>query len=1062
MTTFAAGSGQRIVAYDLGACYPAGTVVWFATDGYWSASWPGHTKRWDMYIVAGATMAALAAAEAAVDAGGSGYIFTFARDATTDSTAGGETFIHATNQNTSPLVSTARYISLYAKPQFNSGIPWYTNGASTLGLGPTALGGASTTTCPAVTPAADFSGMPLAGRPPLTVAFTDLSTNTPTSWAWDFGDGGTSAAQNPSHVYPSAGTYTVSLTAANTGGSDSESKVAYVHVLPPISDDVHEIVPPGDSINFVGTLDDAFNKSIRPVRNEPGSGQLTINRNSPNATAAILKPGNLVKVTIPQIDPDPIFAWFMEPETSTLISLNEEGGEDITIGGRGALSYWDRVIWQAMKYTIPWWPATMATPPGGTRGAVIVAAGTYRHYTIAGDVITGYANFTTAGFSAYFDSRQTYQWPSAGSKRFLSHLTTTEDPSSPDYTGYYFHPHQDGVTEYLPSYATGTTSTVLLSDISADKPGAILYRMYQEGTDASRPDQPIPLMTIDFTATTDSNGDPWATTDALAGVTAELGETFLDTIVKLLATGVIDVEMGPDLDMHAYNAQGRDLTGTSFGAGVVRFAKGVNIADELRRERSNVPVATHIEVIGTDGAVGTAVLPDAATRVTREVATTGDSNDPTVLAAIGLANLNVRLIASDAIGFRIATGDDDATGRYLPGPAGTDNGDFWLGDVVTLHTGSGDQDFDEADERVYAITISEDDGGNLEVTPEVGSVLGAAERALYGGSTVVQASFVTRSEFTDTAVAERAAPDFATPAIVLGAAAAAGSAATTIRSDATIVAFDATAPSTQAIGDAAAAGSAAIAAKRDHKHAITNPLTTAADLWVGGTSGAPSRLAKGSDSQVLTVDPTTHLLVWATPSSGFSDPMTNRGDIIVRNASNTTARLGIGSSGKVLSSDGTDISWQTPSAGGAAVGVSVYATVTQSIPNATGPVLTFDAEFFDTDGFHSTVTNTSRLTVPSGKDGKYIIGGGTYFASSGAGTYRIIAITKNGVAVPPHMRRGVAPTDPALALSGVVLDLVATDYIEIIAYQDSGGALNVGHASQAEFRSTLNMMRLGS
>lgn len=47
---------------------------------------------------------------------------------------------------------------------------------------------------------------------------------------------------------------------------------------------------------------------------------------------------------------------------------------------------------------------------------------------------------------------------------------------------------------------------------------------------------------------------------------------------------------------------------------------------------------------------------------------------------------------------------------------------------------------------------------------------------------------------------------------------------------------------------------------------LINPMTTPADLIVGGTSGALTRLAKGSDSQVLTVDPTTHLLVWATPS----------------------------------------------------------------------------------------------------------------------------------------------------------------------------------------------------
>jgi hypothetical protein len=59
---------------------------------------------------------------------------------------------------------------------------------------------------------------------------------------------------------------------------------------------------------------------------------------------------------------------------------------------------------------------------------------------------------------------------------------------------------------------------------------------------------------------------------------------------------------------------------------------------------------------------------------------------------------------------------------------------------------------------------------------------------------------------------------FGTPAIVLGTAAAAGSIDEVIRRDSTIVAFDATAPTTQAIGDTAATGSAAVAARRDHLH----------------------------------------------------------------------------------------------------------------------------------------------------------------------------------------------------------------------------------------------------
>lgn len=53
------------------------------------------------------------------------------------------------------------------------------------------------------------------------VAFTDLSTNTPTSWDWDFGDGSTSTDANPTHTYAANGTYYVCLTASNVVGSGS-------------------------------------------------------------------------------------------------------------------------------------------------------------------------------------------------------------------------------------------------------------------------------------------------------------------------------------------------------------------------------------------------------------------------------------------------------------------------------------------------------------------------------------------------------------------------------------------------------------------------------------------------------------------------------------------------------------------------------------------------------------------------------------------------------------------------------------------------------------------------
>ena len=89
-----------------------------------------------------------------------------------------------------------------------------------------------TLTCP-VAPVANFSGTPTSGGAPLTVNFTDLSTNSPTAWSWTFGDGGTSTVKNPSHTYTATGTFTVSLTATNASGSDNETKTNYITVLAP-------------------------------------------------------------------------------------------------------------------------------------------------------------------------------------------------------------------------------------------------------------------------------------------------------------------------------------------------------------------------------------------------------------------------------------------------------------------------------------------------------------------------------------------------------------------------------------------------------------------------------------------------------------------------------------------------------------------------------------------------------------------------------------------------------------------------------------------------------------
>ncbi|AKB29120.1 cell surface protein [Methanosarcina siciliae T4/M] len=87
-----------------------------------------------------------------------------------------------------------------------------------------------------VIPVSAFTASPTSGDAPLTVQFTDESTGSPTSWAWDFENDGIidSTNQNPSFTYTSAGNYTVNLTVANAGGSDSEVKTDYIVVNEPL------------------------------------------------------------------------------------------------------------------------------------------------------------------------------------------------------------------------------------------------------------------------------------------------------------------------------------------------------------------------------------------------------------------------------------------------------------------------------------------------------------------------------------------------------------------------------------------------------------------------------------------------------------------------------------------------------------------------------------------------------------------------------------------------------------------------------------------------------------
>jgi PKD repeat protein len=92
-------------------------------------------------------------------------------------------------------------------------------------------------------PVAAFTATPTSGTAPLTVVFTDQSTNTPTSWSWtiegientdyQYVDSTSSTLQNPHVKFLKAGIYDATLTATNAGGSGTLTKPDYITVTVP-------------------------------------------------------------------------------------------------------------------------------------------------------------------------------------------------------------------------------------------------------------------------------------------------------------------------------------------------------------------------------------------------------------------------------------------------------------------------------------------------------------------------------------------------------------------------------------------------------------------------------------------------------------------------------------------------------------------------------------------------------------------------------------------------------------------------------------------------------------
>lgn len=87
-------------------------------------------------------------------------------------------------------------------------------------------------TSKAQAPVAAFTSNVTQGCAPVVVAFQDQSTGDPKFWAWDLGNGQLSNLQNPTAVYSTPGTYTITLVVRNANGTNGITKTNYITVYP--------------------------------------------------------------------------------------------------------------------------------------------------------------------------------------------------------------------------------------------------------------------------------------------------------------------------------------------------------------------------------------------------------------------------------------------------------------------------------------------------------------------------------------------------------------------------------------------------------------------------------------------------------------------------------------------------------------------------------------------------------------------------------------------------------------------------------------------------------------
>lgn len=151
-----------------------------------------------------------------------------------------------------------------------------------------------------------------------------------------------------------------------------------------------------------------------------------------------------------------------------------------------------------------------------------------------------------------------------------------------------------------------------------------------------------------------------------------------------------------------------------------------------------------------------------------------------------------------------------------------------------------------------------------------------------------------------------------------------------------------------------------------------------------------------------------------------------------------------------------DIERADPAGGsGTASACKVYRNTTQALAATTLTPVQFNAEELDTDGYHESVTNPDRITIPTGKAGVFLLIGYLYTATT---TVLLGRFTVNGTAVRGQsVGDGVAGA--GLVVSAGPVSLADADIVRLEGFLNSAG--NIGDAANAEQQCWASVVRIG-